>query len=299
MKRKTKDKPAPAGARRRLWRGRGRLVLAPTALLGLAAAAAAGLHYMRQRLLASSPYADTPARVRLVGVPSWLPADIPRRVVAGIQRAADGRSVFEDDLARRVHQAAAASAWIAHVRRVTKRRDGQVLVDARFRRPFVLVQRPPTANRPFVVVDEDAVVLPLALRLLKSDSFVIIGGVAGQPPEPGRKWDAPDLADGLRLMELIRAKPYVSEITLIDVRNHNGRISPPPEPHIRMVAQLGQGPRTDIRFGHFPVDELDYCVSPRQKLAYLDAVFKANGGRLAGVNSRIELRYDRPYAASQ
>ena len=125
----------------------------------------------------------------------------------------------------------------------------------------------------------------------RTDAF---DGVAGQPPAPGRKWDAPDLTDALRLVKLIRDKPYVGDITVVDVRNHTGRIDQT-APHIVMVAQLGQGRRTNIHFGRFPFDEQDYCVSPAQKLAYLDEIAEANDGHLAGVVRRIELQYDRPY----
>jgi len=278
-------------------RRRMHFAVAAAALLGLAGAAVAGLYGARRRLRTSSPYADTAARVSLVELPAWLPDGISKLVTDRIQGEVGLRSVFEDDLARRVYEAAAKSPWISRVRGVAKHRDGRVAVQADFRRPFVLVRHfCPTASYQIVVyvVDEEGVLLPRPPRPIRLDSFIKVDGVAAEPPAPGQKWDAPDLTDALRLVKLIRDKPYVGDITLIDVRNHAGRIDPT-DPHIVMVAQLGQGRRTDIRFGRFPVDEQDYCVGPAQKLAYLDKMARANGGHLAGAARRIELRYDRPY----
>jgi len=85
---------------------------------------------------------------------------------------------------------------------------------------------------------------------------------------------------------------------VIDVRNHGGRINPA-DPHLIMVAQVGRGARTNIRFGRFPIDGQYYCVAPAQKLASLDVIAEANNGHLAGVGPYIELRYDRAYVGQR
>ena len=266
------------------------------AVVGLAVAVVIviGLMGLRRGLLAQATYADVKARVMLASAPRWLPADMARSILADVEAAAEGRGVFEPDLAKDVYAAAAANVWVSKVVRVTKRSDGRVLVEAEFRRPYVIVQVP--RGRP-VVVDRDAVVLPLPLARLTANSLIIIGGVATSPPADGTRWDADDLADGLRLVKLIESRPYVREITLIDVRNHRRRVSQQ-DPELAMVAQVGRGSRTVIRFGRFPHEEIgDYCVSPDQKLKYLDAYYRRNGDRLAGRHSFIELRYDDPYAS--
>lgn len=294
MKDNKNNGPAePVGAARTRRR---RFVAIAAVLGGLAVAGAAGLHHARRWLLDSPRHTDTPVRISLAKPPGWLPKEIIARVATQIQTEVGPSSIFEQDLARRVHEAAAKSPWIAQVRDVTKHRDGSICVEADFRRPFVLVRRMRVDAGPLVVVDEAGVVLPLRLGLLDLGTFITVDGVGGTPPEPGQKWDAPDLADGLRLVKLIRDKPYIREITTVDVRNHNGRISST-EPRLVMIVQVGQGPRTEIRFGQFPADELDYRVGPAQKLTYLDAIAEAKGGHLAGVGAYIELRYDRPYVA--
>ncbi len=293
MKRKKRKTPAPPAAPRRTPSAAWALIV-PAVLLGVACAAGGGLWYMRRTLMASPPYADTLARVRLGELPDWLPADIAAGVLDDLQRAAGRRSVFADDLARDVHDAGAANLWVRRVGRVTKRRDGEVLVQAEFRKPFAIARSSdPEVRRP-VVVDEEGVVLPLALERLEPYSLIIVAGVQGQPPAPGEKWAGADLADGLRLGKLIQNKPWRREITLINVRNHAARISRI-DPDITMVAQVGRGRPTAIHFGRFPDPRVpDYCVSPAQKMMYLDTYY-ANDGRLAGLGESIELRYDEPY----
>ena len=252
---------------------------------------AGAVYVLRGNLLSSPPYSKVLARVQLTGPPKWMPPDIAHGVLADVQSAAAGRAVFDEDLARDVYLQAAANPWIARVGLVRKHGDGTVLVEADYRRPLALVRAPQTVGDRPVVVSADAVVLPLPDHRIKPNSLVTIGDVQSPPPPPGRKWEAPDLADGLRLLKLIQPMPFAAEITVIDVRNHRGRISPA-EPHLRMYAQVGRGRRTDIRFGRFPAGD-DYCVSPDRKLAYLSKYYKDNGGRLAGVNSYLDLRYDQ------
>lgn len=262
-------------------------------VLGVVALLAAGLHSIRGSLLSSPAYSQRVARVRLGGVSGHLPADIARGVVAFVQQAAEGRSVFDDDLTRAVYDRASANPWVASVKRVSKRPDGEVLVEAEYRRPFALVRSAALPAVELTVVDAEGAVLPIAAKRVRRGECLTIGDVASRPPAPGNKWDAPDLIDGLKLLKLLRPRPYFDQISLIDVRNHDGRSQF--EPHIRFWAQVGRGGRTDVRFGRFPVDDLDDCVSPARRLQWLDDIVAKRGGRLAGIRQFIELRYDEPY----
>jgi hypothetical protein len=289
---KAREKPRVKAPRK--WRNpkAAKLVLA----VFLAAGAAMGLHLARAHLLASPAYAGKLPRVCLSERPEDLPRDIPAGVLADIQGHVAGRSVFADDLARIVHERASADPWIAGVRRVEKHHDGTVVIEAEFRHPFALVATERVPGQ-FHVVDADGVLLPLGADRVRPGAFIAIDGVATPPPEPGKKWDAPDLADGLRLCKLLKGRPYESQITTIDVANYNGRISPA-DPDLRMFAQIGQGRPTKIRFGRFPAaDGLDYCLSPEQKLANLDAYVQDNGGKLAGLKDWIDLRHDNVHVS--
>jgi TusA-related sulfurtransferase len=121
--------------------------------------------------------------------------------------------------------------------------------------------------------------------------YLDVQGVVCPPPEIGRRWEAPDLDEGLRLVELVMDRDFANQITAVDVRNYNGRISSV-EPHLRMYAQIGRGPATDIRWGRFPTpDGTDYVVSPQRKMQYLEGYAADHGGRLAGFNRYLDLRF--------
>lgn len=258
--------------------------------LGAVAVGWVGLDVLDRQMQASPPPA-LPVRVRLGGVPRWMPPDIARDVLADLQVKVRGRTIMDQALAEDLYHAAAANPWVARVPQVIKYQDGTVLVQAEFRLPFALAassQLPPGDLR---VLDRQAVVLPISPARLDRRRFVLIREVAGLPPAAGKKWNAADLLDGLRLLTLLKDKPYVAQITTIDIRNHAGRI--PTEPAIRLRAESPDGGLTDIRFGRFPAsDGLDYCLTPQRKIEYLDAYARANGGRLTGANAFLDLRYD-------
>ena len=124
--------------------------------------------------------------------------------------------------------------------------------------------------------------------------IVIDVGVFGTPPPVGQRWVGDDVADGLKLIQLVQKKPYAGQIATIDVRNHGNRLSKR-EPQIRMLAQAAGsgGKATDIRFGRFSsAPDGVYVISDDQKIAKLDKYF-ADYGRLAGLNRYIDLRYDQ------
>jgi len=235
-------------------------------------------------------------------------------------------SLADRHLAQKVYERAEANPWVRHVEQVqvlpaADGTGGAVRTSLQFRRPVARVRwdsqyihvdtegvRLPVSQVPTIVVtlrDSRGAMLrqvcylcieevprpwrPLAQRI----HYVTIDGVASSPPPPGWAWPGDDLAAGLRLVHLVRARPYHAQITVIDVRNHAGRITKN-EPDLRMYAQIGRGRPTDIRFGRFPAPGGgDYVVSPQRKMSYLDEYADRHGGRLAGVNSYLDLRFDQ------
>ena len=256
-------------------------VVVMLALLGL-------LYAQRARLLASPACSQTAARVRLVNVPEWVPKPIAVRIATEVQSATitpDGRwrSVFEDALARDIHAKALADPWIAHVDEVAKRPDGGVTIKARYHRPVAMVRSSVLPAMQLVPVSFDGVVLPTTdARLLGVAEFVQIHGVPTAPPMPGEVWQAPQLADGLTLLKMLQGKPYLADITTIDVDTH---------PEILLNAQRGGQRPTLMRFGRLSVGD-DYRVSPARKIAYLDKYYKDNGGRVTGLDQELDLRFE-------
>ncbi len=294
MTKKTKDKDkaenqADTGEAERGF-GVGAAVGAKAAFAVVAVAVVVGgMYLLRQSVLTSSTRPDEGVvRVRLADPPKWLPSDVADRVVSDIQAAVQGRGVLDDNLTQDVFNAAAGNAWIAKVHRAVRQKDGTILVRADFRRPFAMVAFTPLSPADVRVVDADGVVLPLPPRPANAGDFVKILEITTNPPPAGKKWDSPQLDDALKLLGLIKDKPYISLISPIEINILNART------HLVMYAHAGGGRRTKILFGRFSLDDLDYCVRAAVKIAGLDKVVAANGGRFDGIRE-IDLRHDEPH----
>ncbi len=272
-------------------------------------------------------------RYGIVDRPRWLPLETAVQIASSF---AVGGMAFEDPaLTDEVRRRVAANPWVSEVYDVSKQltddpRIGAVRVHCRFRRPVArLITRTDLAviDQSTAYVDARGVRLPTAqvpkyqVWTASSDGrtsrwrpvpsraglpagtpvrtihYPFIRGVGAGPPGAGQQWPGGDMAAGLQLVALVADRPYANQITVMDVRNYDGRISPD-EPHLRMWAQVGQGRATDIRFGRFPApDGEDYVVSPQRKMSYLDQYVRQNNGRLAGLHRYVDLRYDQGYAS--
>jgi hypothetical protein len=124
--------------------------------------------------------------------------------------------------------------------------------------------------------------------------YIGIQGVVDPAPAVGQPWPGQDLQAGLKLIELVSARSYCNQITIVDVRNCDGRISRY-EPHLSMYAQMGQGRATKIKFGRLPLPDGDHVVSPERKLQHLDRYVTTHNGMLAGLSEWIDLQRDQLY----
>ncbi|MBI5725436.1 MAG: hypothetical protein HZA50_15880 [Planctomycetes bacterium] len=249
--------------------------------------------------------------------PGWMPDSLMKQIEQSMSPA--GLLFSDKALAGEVYRLAEANPWVKRVVRVEKQtRDdrGVVVVVAEFRKPLARV----LGDVREMFVDEEGVVLPshqaprYAAWVEGSEDgrtdyyvndadippgstysalhFVVISGASGLPPPVGCKWASADLAAGINLVKLVMGRSYASQITVVDVRNYNGRISAG-ESHLRMYAQVGKDRPTDIRFGRFPnPGGADYVISPDRKMLYLDSYAEDHNGRIAGFHSYLDLRYD-------
>jgi len=327
-----KAKPPPRPSRLGLWwanmdpeRRRGGFIIAGWTLLGILAGigAVSGMKTLQKRVI-EKHYAGAKGAVvvRVTSVPNWMPASLAQDITDAI--TPPEASLADSELAAKVYRLAHANPMIRDATRVevrpnVNRPGGVVEVDLEFRRPFARVR----TDADYIYVDAEGVRLPVtqvpmyvlslqdrgtgAVRQIcyqalgeipepwrasaRRIHYVTIDGVRKPPPPPGWKWPAKDLDAGLRLIELISTRPYYSQITVIDVRNHACRITRN-EPELRMYAQIGRGRPTDIRFGRFPEPGSDVVVSPQRKVWYLNDYAATHGGRLAGINTYLDLRYD-------
>jgi len=292
-----------------------------------------GLRKAEAHLLGPDRFGQVTAiEVRLVDCPPWMPTRVARRIQASC--FPEGLGFYDDALTAAVYRRAAANAWVRQVRSVRKYvraggTEGVIDVRCDYRRPVACVETTSgfaAATDRDVYVDADGVRLPhadvpkYAVRFTGMDGrhheetfassqavpphsevwrieYPVIRGIASATPANGRRWDAGDLAAGLRLLALLADRPYANQITVVDVRNHDGRLAPD-EAHLRMLAQVGQGRPTRILFGRFPKGMVDVVVSPQRKLSYLDWYVSREdneAGLLAGLDEELDLRYDRLY----
>jgi hypothetical protein len=311
-------------------RRRGGFFLAGWVVIGVLAAAGAviGMQRLQQRVI-QRRYAGPAgaATVRVTALPAWMPASLAKYVTEMI--TPPNASLSDPELARKVYDLAAHNPLVRYARRVEVRPNAQgpggvAEADLEFRQPFARVR----CGADHLYVDREGFCLPAALvpmyvlslqdnqtravrqvcyqalgevpaqwrQYARPIHYVTIDGVQKSPPPPGWRWPAEDLDAGLKLIELISTKPYYAQITVVDVRNHAGRITRN-EPELRMYAQLAAGRPTDIRFGRFPKPGSDWVVSPQRKMWYLDDYAANHNGLLAGINSYIELRYDNPHVS--
>ncbi len=289
-----------------------RLFLLAAMMVGVAAV----LKAMERKVLTDrAGTGGTQYHIELYGVPDWMPPTLARFVGRAFL---PGRDVeFEDpELARKVCQSGAANPWVAKVRKVnlvrTGARRGVVQVHVNFRKPIARVRH----DERDYFVDAEGMVLPFdqvpkwrawtgkghryyltaesvpAVFKAEPNRYILVYGVATAPPVVGEKWRADDLAVGLRLVQLLHMRKYADRTTVVDVRNHAKRVSES-EPELCIYAQEDRGRATEIRFGRFPFPGGgDWVVSPARKMKYLDEYVADHGGRLAGVNEWLDLRFD-------
>ncbi len=235
----------------------------------------------------------TEVRVALLAHPDWMPPSL----IGDLAHAVCGDAADFDTppYTQQVHERALASPWIARVHSVTKsrlpaREDlGVVEVRCDYRTPLVRVQLTDLSG--IVLVDREGVRLPQRADV-NTDRLVLVQGVQGGPPPLGQPWNAPDLLDAIRLIELLQSRSYDREVTAVDVLNHGGRMDPY-SAHIRFFAQSGTRRATEIRFGRFPSpDGTDYEIPPDRKLARLDR-YVSDYRALSGTHRWIDIRYDQ------
>ncbi|MEO6434885.1 MAG: hypothetical protein ABIP55_03870, partial [Tepidisphaeraceae bacterium] len=194
-----------------------------------------------------------------------------------------------------------ANPWIREVTQVRRAYDkspGDTLeVDCEYRAPVALVRW----KDYYWLVDGDGVKLPEAFsaadvpRIVKGANgkmnIRIVEGVRQAPPESGIKWAGEDLHAGMELVKLLFGHDYTEEILKVDVSNV-ARKQDVKASQIVLVTRHD----TQIRWGQ-PVtpraDEFFVEVTPAQKLAYLQTIYK-DKGRVDGNFAWVDIRFDTP-----
>ncbi|MFW6132773.1 MAG: hypothetical protein ACOC8F_02665 [Planctomycetota bacterium] len=296
----------------------GRGTLAAACVLVPLIGGALGLSSARRYVVEHRARGHVRPRVRLVDAPSWLPPTLRRRIVADVSPPT-GADLRDPQLAERVYRRAGANPWLSDVRRVRKCRTddpsrGVVEVSATYRAPAARVLS--DDGRRFAYVSRDAHRLPDTVPLWRARvpvdggtrtayftgrahipagatdaarvHYFALRGIEATPPAPGEPWTGEDVEAGLRIVELLRDRPYRAQIAEIDVRNVRWRVTRS-EPQIRLLARDRWGRRTEIVFGRFPHPDGDWVVTPHEKMTKLDAYAGRHGGRVVGFHARVDL----------
>ena len=293
----------------RLFRG----VIAATAIL---VSGWAILDAMEKNITESrKPFSVVRYDAILEAPPCYVPSTVSRKIAAtSLPPNVDfddpqlcekvSRIVLNNPIVRKVCE-------VKKIRMTDNCRIGKIYIKAEYRQPYAIVEND-AGNKYYVdkegyrLATENAAKYYSRLQKTSYVSFeeipprsdarrihyIIIDGVKGLPPKVNEKWDAPDLVDGLRLVKLFRTRKYGDQITKVDVRNFNNRVSKC-DPALCLTAydKGRDGIETSIRFGRFP-RKRDWVVRPEVKMQNLDEYVHENDGQLAGIHEWIELFHD-------
>jgi len=247
-----------------VWRPLLLWVIPAAALIGLCAG---GLYLCRVHVETSPAY-----RVVAPKLPS--PDRWPRPVwwekkfeqdINATAAFADGASVLDDELLRKVAAAYGRCPWVRRVKSVQKRFPNRIEVAFDLRRPGAVVAVPThRTHLGYILVGADGVRLP---RIYDSwppaDWRVpIISGVRVVPPQPGEPWGGGSVAAALEVVRLLQTSDTIHRginVTAVSVSNYGGREDRARSEIVvfaegNCVIEWGRAPSSDSP-GELPVEE--------------------------------------------
>jgi hypothetical protein len=271
-----------------------------SAAVVLVALAGLGFWLDRRYVEHKLAFARHAPRVVLKNRPAWM-SDFLAEQIAKTARPGGASSAFDHRLLVDTVSLLRANPWIREVKQVRRgyeKSPGDMLeVDCDYRAPVALVRW----KDYFWLVDGDGVKLPEAFsaadvpRIIKGGNgkmnIRIVEGVRQPPPESGMKWSGDDLYAGLELVKLLFGRDYTEEIVKVDVSNYARHVDAK-APQIVLVTKYD----TQVRWGQAitpRADEFFVEVTPAQKLAYLETIWK-DKGRVDGNFAWVDIRFDTP-----
>ncbi|MBN1346786.1 MAG: hypothetical protein JXQ73_29110 [Phycisphaerae bacterium] len=241
--------------------------LSLTALAILAVGAAYGLPVV-ETYVAGLPQYQAPLAIELVDPPEWLEAnahvaqDIVERcgVVERDRRLTPG-------LAKRAVDSLSHVGWIRQVHEVSIGADNVIRICCDYREPLAWVSH----GGFYYLVDEEHVRLPGRYsheEVDRDSGLLLVMGVVAPPPDEGARWEGADLKAGVKMVRLLRDKPYFDQITGVIVANYGGRLDRRAS-HIELATDRD----ARIRWGRAPGEEVDEPTA-EEKLAHLQGIWR-------------------------
>ncbi len=249
------------------WLRVARATVSVAVLAGVTAGVVYGLPALEKHV-SSLPAYQQQVTAELVDPPAWLLANphIARRIIGRCQLSQDdGR--LTDGLARRVAQSVSLVGWVKRVHEVSIGADDVLRIRCDYREPVAWVAH----GSCYYLVDEELVRLPgryLRTEVSRDSGLLLVLGVGRPPPAEGQPWEGDDLRGAIRMVGLLRDKPYFGQLTGVIVANYGGRRDRR-APHIELATDRG----ARIRWGRAPGEEIDEPTAA-QKLAHLQGIWR-------------------------
>jgi len=227
-----------------------------------AALALAFVPTMRQ----ATATAPTASEVQFVDAPVWV-GDSLLRHLAETALAADARdpnSVHRAALCA-VQETLDKTGWFASVDQVERAADGALVVEATFLTPVAIVED----RYGEAIVDEQGRLLPEGCQVAAGAHVIRLTHPRRHRPVRARRaWESEDVHAGLALLDVIRKRPWASQITAIDLKAWQSR-----EPQLVMITDK----HSRIVWGSPPGAETPLEALTQEKLGRLQHLFDASG----------------------
>lgn len=245
----------------------GRGVLNVAMLAGVLAGAAYGMPAL-EKYVSNLPEYDNALTIELVNPPEWLKANshIADRILDRSGLTSVDRRLSKG-LVHQVASEIGSIGWIKRVHEVSIGADDVVRICCDYREPVGWVAH----GSHYYLIDAEQVRLPgryLRSEVDRDSGLLLVLGACQPPPAEGHHWEGDDISAALRMIGLLRDRPYVNQVSGVIVANYGGRYDLR-EPHIELRTDKG----TRIRWGRAPGEEIDEPTAT-QKLAHLQGIWR-------------------------
>ncbi len=253
-------------------------------VLLLSAGAICAWHAWGSSLAQRPEYLLSSDRVNVTEQPKWIHADVKAEVIR--DGTLTDASILDRDVTVKVAQAFELHAWVADVKRVSKRYPGEVDVELVYRRPIAMVELRSEGKRWLLPVDGRAVLLPgedFSRKQAQDYLRIATGNVAATGPV-GTQWEDPRVVAAVRIATVLNQ--YRQKLNLRRISLARASVAPTYSGQAEFEVETTCGVR--LMWGHAPGEEGPGEASTHQKITALLQYVQANGA-LEGLRAGQDL----------